>query len=92
MEATLDQARDRLCGSAPGPLPAGAVVAQLNAPQPADAAAATPSAPGSTGPLVAQASEYYQRALQAQRDGNWALYGQEIERLGEVLAQLGTGP
>ena len=92
MEATLDQALDRLFGSAPGPLPAGAVVAQLNAPQPADAAAATPSAPGSTGPLVTQASEHYQRALQAQRAGNWALYGQEIERLGEVLAQLGTGP
>ena len=96
MEPTLDQALDRLFGSeqgpAPGALTAGAVVAQLDAPQPADAAAATPSAPGGTGPLVAQASEHYQRALQAQRDGNWALYGQEIEQLGEVLAQLGTGP
>ena len=96
MEPTLDQALDRLFGSeqgpAPGALTAGAVVAQLDAPQPADAAAATPSAPGGTGPLVAQASEHYQRALEAQRDGNWALYGQEIERLGEVLAQLGTGP
>ncbi|HIN11431.1 MAG TPA: UPF0182 family protein [Acidobacteria bacterium] len=96
MEPTLNQALDRLFGSgvrsAPGALTAGAVVAQLDAPQPADAAAATPSAPGGTGPLVAQASEHYQRALQAQRDGNWALYGQEIEQLGEVLAQLGTGP
>ena len=96
MEATLDQALGRLFGSeqgpAPGALTAGAVVAQLDVPRPTDAAAATPSAPGSTGPLVAQASEHYQRALQAQRDGNWALYGQEIERLGEVLAQLGTGP
>ena len=91
MEATLDQALDQLFGSAPGALTAGAVVAQLDAPRPADAAAATP-APGGTGPLVAQASEHYQRALQAQRDGNWALYGQEIERLGEVLTQLGTGP
>ncbi|HIM52404.1 MAG TPA: UPF0182 family protein [Acidobacteria bacterium] len=96
MEPTLNQALDRLFGSgvrsAPGALTAGAVVAQLDAPRPADAAAATPSAPGGTGPLVAQASEHYQRALEAQRDGNWALYGQEIERLGEVLAQLGTGP
>ena len=96
MEATLDQALGRLFGSeqgpAPGALTAGAVVAQLDVPRPTDAAAATPSAPGSTGPLVAQASEHYQRALQAQRDGNWALYGQEIERLGEVLTQLGTGP
>ena len=96
METTLDQALSQLFGSAPafppGALPAGTLVAQRNAPQPANAAAATPSAPGSTGPLATQASEHYQRALQAQRDGNWALYGQEIERLGEVLAQLGTGP
>ena len=26
--------------------------------------------------------------MQAQRDGNWALYGEEIKRLGELLAQL----
>ena len=96
MEATLDQALDRLFGSGPGPapgaLPAGAVVAQVGAQPPADAAAATPSAQVSTSPLVTQASAFYRRALQAQRDGNWALYGQEIERLGEVLAQLATGP
>jgi len=34
------------------------------------------------------AREYYQRALQAQRDGHWALYGEEIRRLGEVLNQI----
>jgi hypothetical protein len=26
--------------------------------------------------------------LRAQRDGNWALYGEEIEKLGKVLEQL----
>ena len=95
MEETLDEALTRLFGSelrpAPGALPAGAVVAGLDVPQPADAAAAT-SAPLSTGPLAAQASDHYRRALAAQRNGDWALYGQELDRLGEVLAQLDSGP
>jgi hypothetical protein len=38
--------------------------------------------------LAAQARTHYQRALQAQRDGNWALYGEEIKRLGEVLEKM----
>ncbi len=91
MEETLDGALARLFGSkqapAPGALPVGAVVAELGTQQPADAAA-TLSAPVGSGSLVVQASEHYRRALQAQRDGNWTLYGQEIERLGDLLARL----
>ena len=91
MEETLDQALARLFGSGLGPtpraLPAGAVVAGLDVPEPGDAATAAVG----PGALAAQASEYYQRALAAQRDGNWALYGQEIDRLGEVLARLDSG-
>ncbi len=48
------------------------------------------SAPG--GDLAAQAvraREHYQRAIQAQREGDWARYGEEIRRLGEVLEQMG---
>ena len=26
--------------------------------------------------------------MKAQREGNWALYGEEIKRLGEVLAKM----
>ncbi len=26
--------------------------------------------------------------MKAQREGNWAQYGEEIKRLGEILAQL----
>ena len=93
MEETLNQALGRLFGSglapAPGALPAGAVVAELDVPQPTDAAAQV-TAPANAEPLAAQASEHYRRALQAQRDGNWALYGQEIDRLGEVLERLGA--
>jgi hypothetical protein len=43
---------------------------------------------GDASSLAAQARTHYQRALQAQRDGNWALYGEEIKRLGEVLEKM----
>ena len=38
--------------------------------------------------LVAEAGRRYEAALQAQRDIDWARYGEEFKRLGEVLQQL----
>jgi hypothetical protein len=38
--------------------------------------------------LAERAAEHYERATMAQREGNWALYGEEMRKLGEVLAQL----
>ncbi len=38
--------------------------------------------------LANQAADHYERATAAQRDGNWALYGEEMKKLGDVLAQL----
>ncbi len=57
------------------------------------AAAAEPSAAASRGEtrtldLARRARELYQRALTAQRAGDWARYGEEINRLGEVLREL----
>ena len=59
------------------------------------AAAATPAiAPpprtgdGGVADLSARASELYQRAVAAQRAGDWSRYGEELARLGEVLRQL----
>ena len=93
MEATLDLALDRLFGSragtAPAAFPVGAVVADVGLPADAAAPVASAAVSADGDPLAAQASEHYRRALQAQRDGNWALYGQEIERLGDVLERLG---
>jgi uncharacterized membrane protein (UPF0182 family) len=40
--------------------------------------------------LAALAQEHYQRAVQAQRDGDWALYGEEIKKLGGVLERMKT--
>ena len=95
MEETLDLALNRLFGpgsrseteSPSRTLAAGAQIADAATPQPAPDAQAAP-----TGPLVSQAADHYRRALQAQRDGDWAQYGEEIEQLGTVLEQLGSGP
>src|SRR4030095_6722233 len=38
--------------------------------------------------LAAQARQHYDRALQAQREGDWTNYGEEIKRLGAVLEQM----
>jgi uncharacterized membrane protein (UPF0182 family) len=32
--------------------------------------------------------DHYRRAIEAQRAGNWAQYGDEIKRLGEVLEAM----
>jgi len=41
--------------------------------------------------LLRQAQQHYDRALAAQRAGNWAEYGREIEQLGATLRRL-RGP
>ena len=91
MESTLDLALDRLfrSGGSQGTLPANAILAAAELPPPD--AGATPSAVAGTtdNPLVVEASEHYRRALNAQRQGNWAEYGDEIEQLGAVLERLG---
>jgi uncharacterized membrane protein (UPF0182 family) len=84
MEETLDEALQRLFprhGGTPAPPTAG--------PEPAPVEAApTGAAATDAATLAAQARDHYQRALKAQREGNWALYGDEIKRLGEILDKL----
>ena len=38
------------------------------------------------------ARQHYDRALEAQRDGDWAHYGEEIKQLGAVLARMTKRP
>ena len=52
-------------------------------PAPAERPPSSPVAVDAT--LAARARQHYDRAMQAQREGNWALYGEEIRLLGEVL-------
>ena len=44
--------------------------------------------PASAADLIRRAGEAYEQALQAQRQGDWARYGEEIRRLGGVLEEL----
>ena len=52
--------------------------------------AAPPAAPpsGAVGDLLRQAQTHYDRAIAAQRAGDWAAYGREIEQLGATLRVL----
>jgi uncharacterized membrane protein (UPF0182 family) len=53
--------------------------------------AVEPAALAAAEDLAARARAHYERAIQAQRDGNWAQYGEEIRQLGEVLQRLNAG-
>ncbi|MBI5847949.1 MAG: UPF0182 family protein [Nitrospirae bacterium] len=38
--------------------------------------------------LAAVAKEHFDRAIKAQREGNWALYGEEIQKLGDAIKKM----
>ena len=87
MEDSLDKALERLF---PRGGAAVATATQRSAAVPSQARShrRPPPVAAPTDSLSAQALDHYRRALKAQRDGNWALYGEEIEKLGKVLEQL----
>jgi uncharacterized membrane protein (UPF0182 family) len=82
MEETLDAAIDRLF---PGGAPRQQAPAAPGAPAPPEGP--QPATPELSS-LAAQARAHFERALQAQREGNWALYGEEIKKLGETLQKM----
>ncbi|NUO62614.1 MAG: UPF0182 family protein [Gemmatimonadaceae bacterium] len=47
---------------------------------------------GETAALLRQAREHYDRARAAQRADDWATYGEEMRRLGDVLRELDRQP
>ena len=80
MSETLERGLAQLFGGETGPRAATAV------------AAAGAPAPSAMASALQQAQQHYDRALAAQRAGNWAEYGREIEALGAVLKQLREKP
>jgi uncharacterized membrane protein (UPF0182 family) len=44
--------------------------------------------PASVAELAREAQDAYERAIAAQRVGDWARYGAEMRRVGELLTQL----
>ncbi len=84
MEETLEQALAVLFG-AQQPSTVG------QAPAVAAAAPGATTVQGLTGgaaTLIRQATDHYARAMEAQRAGDWAAYGESIRRLGAVLDEL----
>ena len=90
MEETLEEGLARLFSTAPG---------QARPAQPQDTRA--PAAPTTQQPaqtssgaesglpaLAAEAQRHYERAVQAQRAGDWATYGEELRQLGQVLERM----
>jgi uncharacterized protein len=80
MQETLEDALSEMFGGSSRP---------RNQPEPAVAGGEAPTDSGIRA-LTEEARQRYQAALQAQRDLDWAKYGEEMRRLGEVLERLGS--
>jgi len=91
MEQTLEGALARLFGgSAPPRVPPTTTTstsAQPTQPVATAAAAAAATSPPLAG-LADEAQAHYQRAIDAQRAGDWAKYGEELRALGQTLDRM----
>jgi hypothetical protein len=90
MEETLDEALARLFGAKVSQEPDAELVRGPSPPVPGAPVISPPSADGPSDlrGLAARAREHYERAVDAQRRGDWAAYGQELKLLGEALEQM----
>ena len=93
MEETLEEGLERIFGRPPPTAGTAPEVAMETAapPRPAPASAPAGAPPATRGELAQRAKAHYDRALAAQRAGDWARYGEEIRRLGEVLDEMARG-
>jgi uncharacterized protein len=84
MEETLEEAISRIFG---GDIPSakesigGSAATTATASEKLAASVGGPS-------LIQQAGDSYERALKAQRQGDWAKYGEEVKKLGGILEEL----
>ncbi len=79
MEETLERALARLFGGEPGgPAPATRQEAPV----------ATGVVGGTAPQLANEAADHFDRAIAAQRVGDWATYGAEIAKVGELLRRI----
>jgi uncharacterized membrane protein (UPF0182 family) len=91
MEQTLEAALERLFGgSAPPRVPPTTTTSTSAQPTAPVATAAIPAGAGSPqlAVLAEEAQAHYQRAIDAQRAGDWAKYGDEIRALGQTLDRM----
>jgi uncharacterized membrane protein (UPF0182 family) len=81
MEPTLEAALARLFGEAP----AGELKSTTSETKPGEPPATSQATAAS---LAEQAKQHYDRAVKAQREGDWARYGEEIKQLGAVIDKM----
>lgn len=82
MEETLEAGLSKIFGSDSQP------DQPTSASPSATAQPSSQQAKPSTDPLLQQAVAAYDSATEAQRSGDWARYGEEIKRLGDILKQI----
>jgi len=85
MEETLEGAIGKIFNSV---VPESQEPSETAAPGAAPSAAAEAATAGGNMRLLSDARGAYERAIQAQRQGDWAKYGEEIKRLGTILDNL----
>jgi uncharacterized protein len=84
MEETLEEAIGRIFG---GEIPSAREAGGGSAPKTQTATEQLAASVG--GPsLIQQAGAAYEQAIQAQRQGDWAKYGEEVKKLGGILEEL----
>jgi hypothetical protein len=89
MESTLDAALTKIFGGTVTTTPRqiASVPGQL-APTAGAPAIKPVEAEPDTQALIHEANQHYEKALQLERQGDWAGYGDEIKKLGVVLNKL----
>jgi len=90
MQETLEEGLAELFGGKSSPSSPSTTTAGPSA-TPAPAAASPPSS-ASAGlvALAAEAQSHYERAVAAQKSGDWATYGEELRQLGQLLERMRT--
>lgn len=87
MDDTLDAALSRIFGGAFSSAPAAAAPSG-GPPAAAKPSGGAPSAAAEIQSLAQEANQHYERAQQLLRQGDWAGYGDEVKKLGEVLKRM----
>jgi uncharacterized protein len=85
MEPSLEDALNVIFGGNAGGPAQGNAQASTSSP-----AAAAKTIPASLENLIQQANQHYEQAQQDLRQGDWSGYGQEIQKLGQILKHMPT--
>jgi uncharacterized membrane protein (UPF0182 family) len=91
MQETLEEGLAELFGGKQPPSSTSTSTAAPSAPPAAPAPAVAPQPPSTStnlNALAAEAQAHYDRAVAAQRSGDWATYGEELRQLGQVLERM----